>query len=60
MHIAMPVSATPDATTADERWAAWVARGVAHDKQSRKRAIAAAAFVATGIGIWLAIALLLG
>jgi hypothetical protein len=61
------VSATPgiggadraDASTADERWSAWVAIGAEHDRKIKRRAIAAAVFV-TGVGLCLAIVLLLG
>jgi hypothetical protein len=56
----MGVADRADAGTADERWAAWVARGVEHDVRTRKRAIVAAAVIASGLGLWLAIVLLLG
>ena len=48
-----------DASTADERWSAWVARGVDHDRKIKRRAIASAV-MASGLGLWLAIVLLLG
>jgi hypothetical protein len=44
--------------TADERWAAWVARGAEHDKKVKSRAIAIAVAVAAGGAVWLAIVLL--
>jgi hypothetical protein len=44
-----------DVTTADERWAARVARGVEHDKKTKKRAIAAAGIVASGLTLWVTI-----
>jgi hypothetical protein len=56
--VGVPVRA--DASTAAERWAAWVARGVAHDSRTRKRAIAAAAVAAIGLGLWLASVLAFG
>jgi hypothetical protein len=59
MHTEMGVADRTDASTADERWAAWVARGVEHDSKTRKRAIAAAAVVVSGVGLWLAIVRLL-
>ena len=49
-----------DLGTADERWAAWVAKGVGYDRKIRKRAIAAAAVIASGLTLWLVIVLLLG
>jgi hypothetical protein len=49
-----------NASTADERWAAWVARGVEHDIKIKKRAVGMAALVAGGVALWLAIALVLG
>ena len=35
IHTEMGVSDRADASTADERWAGWVARGVAHDRRPR-------------------------
>ena len=43
--------------TFDERWAAWVAKGVEHDRKIKKR-VTAVAVVASGVALWLAIALL--
>jgi hypothetical protein len=60
MHTEMRVADRADASTADERWAAWVTKGVKHERKTRKRAIAAAAVNASGLGLWLAIALLFG
>jgi hypothetical protein len=60
VHTEIGVADRADAGTADERWAAWVARGVEHDRKTRKRAIAAAAVVFSGLGLWLAIVRLLG
>jgi hypothetical protein len=60
MATAAGVPARADASTAAERWAAWVARGIAHDSKTRKRAIAAAALVAIGLGLWLASVLVFG
>jgi hypothetical protein len=49
-----------DAITSDVRWAAWVARGVKQDRETRKRALGAVVIVAGALGVWLSIALLLG
>jgi hypothetical protein len=54
------VPASADASTAAERWAAWVARGIAHDRKTRKRAMAAVAVAAIGLGLWLASVLVFG
>ena len=59
MQTEIAVSDRADASTADERWAAWVARGVEHERKTKKRAIAAAVIV-SGLGLWLAIVLLFG
>jgi hypothetical protein len=53
------VSQLPDVTS-DERWAAWVARGVEHDKREGRRAFAMAVVVASGFGLWFAISLFRG
>ena len=60
MHTEMGVADRADVSTADERWAAWVARGVEHDRKTRKCAIAAAAIIASAVGLWVAFGLLLG
>ena len=61
MHTEMGGADRADVSTADERWAAWVARGVEHDRKTRKRALAAAAVIASGgVGLWLAFGFLLG
>ena len=44
--------------SSDERWAAWVARGVEHDRKIKKRAIAIATAVAAGAALSLVIFLL--
>ena len=44
--------------SSDERWAAWVARGVEHDRKIKNRAVAIATAVATGAALWLVIFLL--
>ena len=59
MQTEVAVSDSAVFSTADERWAAWGARAVEHDRKVRKRAIAAAAVVASGVGLWLAFGLLL-
>jgi hypothetical protein len=60
MHTVLGTSVSAETIAADERWAAWVARGKVHDKRTRKRAIAAAAVVASALAIWLGVVLLLG
>jgi len=44
--------------SSDERWAAWVARGVEHDRKLQKRAIAISTAVAAGAALSLVIFLL--
>jgi len=58
MDTQMPVADTTDASTLDERWAAWVAKGAEHDKKNKKRAIAAAAAMFSGLGFWAAMVVL--
>jgi hypothetical protein len=48
------------ALTSDERWAAWVARGVEHDRTTMMRANVAFAVVGTGLVLWLGFVLLFG
>ena len=43
---------------ADERWNAWVAKGVEHDRVARTRAFGAAVLVILGLTGWFAAALL--
>jgi hypothetical protein len=45
--------------TADERWAAWVAKGVEHDRRVKDRAIVAATVVLVVVTLWIAIVLFL-
>jgi hypothetical protein len=40
--------------TFDERWAAWVARGVKQDKTIARRAVVFAVVLAAGLGVWVA------
>ena len=47
----------PEGVSSDERWAAWVARGVEHDRNIKKRVIAIAT-VAAGAALSLVIFLL--
>jgi hypothetical protein len=44
--------------SSDHRWAAWVAKGVAHDRTFQKRAIATAAALVAGLALWFVILLL--
>jgi hypothetical protein len=44
--------------SSDERWAAWVARGVEHDRKIKKRLIAVATAVAAGAALSFVIFLL--
>jgi len=48
------------ASTDEQRWAAWLARGVEQDRKTRKHAVAVAAIVACSLALWLAVALTLG
>jgi hypothetical protein len=57
MHTDLSVAGKAEASAADTRWAEWVARGVAQDTKSRRQSLVAAAVVAGGLGLWLAIAL---
>jgi hypothetical protein len=52
------VASRPEGITADERWSAWVAKGVEHDRKIRKRAGAAFMAIAAGMVVWLSIVLL--
>jgi hypothetical protein len=60
MTIDAPASGRAEVLTKDERWAAWVARGVEHDRKLKKRSIAIACATAAGLALWLAIVLLIG
>ena len=60
MQTEIAVSDTAAASTADERWAAWVARGAEDDRKTKRRATATVAVIASGLGLWLAYVLLLG
>jgi hypothetical protein len=40
-----------EGVSSDERWAAWVARGVEHDRKLKTRLIAIAAAVAAGAAL---------
>ena len=43
--------------SSDERWAAWVARGVEHDRKIKQRGVTIATAVAAGAALSLAISL---
>ena len=58
MHTEIGMTDKADTSTAEERWAAWVAKGVKHEKKTRKRTFAASAVIVSGLGLWLAIVLL--
>jgi len=60
MHTVMKVADRADASTTEERWAAWVAKGVKHERKINQRAIVAASVIAGALGLWLAIVLLFG
>ena len=47
-----------ESVSSDERWAAWVAKGVEHDRKIKKRVIAIAAAIAAGGALSLVIFLL--
>ena len=47
-----------ESASSDERWDAWVARGVEHDRKLKRRSIAIAAAVAVGAALSLVIFLL--
>jgi hypothetical protein len=57
MDTEMAVGDRTDASTLDERWAAWVAKGAEHDKKIQKRAVAAVAAMVSGFGLWAAMVL---
>lgn len=59
MHTEIGVAGLADTGTPDERWAAWAAKGVEEERKTRKRAIAATALVGTGLGLWIAVGLLI-
>jgi hypothetical protein len=60
MHSEMGVADGADPRTDDQRWAAWVAKGIEHDGKGRQHAIVVAAVLAGGLGLGLATAFLLG
>jgi hypothetical protein len=45
------------ARSADERWAAWVAKGIEHDRRVKDRAIVIAIVAAGALALWATIAL---
>lgn len=47
-----------EVVSADERWAAWVAKGAEHDRRIKERAIAIATAVAAGAFLSLVVFLL--
>ena len=47
-------------TTSEQRWTAWLARGVARDKKINKLALAVALAVAGLLALWFAVFLSLG
>jgi hypothetical protein len=53
------VASRADGLTSDERWTAWVAKGVEHDRKMRTRARALLVGISAGAALWLAIVLLL-
>lgn len=58
MALETVASRSAEGLTSDERWAAWVAKGVEHDRKTRKRASGILVAVATGVALWLSIVLL--
>jgi hypothetical protein len=52
------VAFTQENVSSDERWAAWLAKGVEHDRKAKKRLIAIAAAIAAGGALSLGIFLL--
>jgi hypothetical protein len=54
MQTEMTIATVADTRTDDQRWAAWVAKGIAHDKKNGTRVIAVAALLASGVALWLA------
>jgi hypothetical protein len=50
---------TAEASTPDARRSAWVAKGVEHERTTKQRGIVAASVISSGLGLWLAIGLLL-
>ena len=60
MHTVMKVAGRADASTANERWAAWMTKGVEHERKINQRAIVVASVMASALGLWLAIVLLFG
>ena len=60
MHTEIAVTDRVDGSTSDERWAVWVAKGLDNERRTKKRAIAAAAVISGGLGLSLAIFLVLG
>jgi hypothetical protein len=49
-----------DIRTADQRWTDWVARGVAQDRISHRRAVGLLMGIAWALAVWVAIGYILG
>jgi hypothetical protein len=60
MHTEIGATDRTDARTVDDRWSLWRAQGVERERKANTRAIAAAAVIAGGLGLWLANVLLFG
>ena len=45
------------ASRADQRWAAWVAKGIEHDRRRKDRTMFVATAVVGGLALWATIAL---
>jgi hypothetical protein len=60
MHSEMGVADGADLRTDDQKWAAWVAKGIEHDRKGKGHAIVAAAVLVISVGLGLAIAFLRG
>jgi hypothetical protein len=50
----------PDAPSAEERWARWLAKGAAHDRRMHERMRYVTALVAAGLLAWLAFTIATG
>ena len=56
----METGVTTDTSTSEQRWAAWVARGVAQDKKRNKVAMAVPIVIAAAFALWIALFFTMG
>ncbi len=60
MHTETAAASITGERTDNERWADWIAKGVAREGKTRMQARAAVAVIVAAVALWLAVAVLLG